>query len=113
MKHAILALALLTAPLTACSSFPTIPASASKIDEQALGSVYAAATLANYAIKASAPTMSKDQALKVKAFKVKVDSAVKAAERAKEIGDAFAYSQAVADATSALNSITANLPKVN
>lgn len=107
MKHIALSLALLTAPLAGCANFPTIPATASKLDEQALGAVYAAATLANYAIIASAPTMSREQALKAQALKVKMDSAVKAAERAKAVGDAFAYSTAIADATGALNAISA------
>lgn len=110
MKHIALALALLTAPLAGCANLPSIPASASKIDEQALGAVYAAGTLANYAIIATAPTMSRDQALKVRAFKAKADAAVMAAEQAKAIGDAFAYAKAVADATSALNSVSAALP---
>lgn len=110
MRHAIIALALLTAPLAACESLPAIPASANRIDEQALGAVYAAGTLANYAITATAPTMSRDQALKAKAFKAKADAAVRAAEQAKAIGDAFGYAKAVADATSALNGVSAALP---
>lgn len=107
MRNQFIALALLTAPLAACGSLPTIPASASKFDEQALGAVYAAATLANYAIAASAPTMSKESALKAKAFKVKLDSAVKAAEHAKSVGDTFTYATAISDATGALNAISA------
>lgn len=107
MKHLVLSALLLTAPLTltACGTIPS--ATASKLDEQALGAVYAAATLANHAITASAPTMSRDQALKAKALKLKMDSAVKAAERAKAVGDAFAYSTAISDATSTLNAISA------
>ena len=108
MKRIALALVLLTAPLTltACETLP-IPASATRIDEQALGAVYAASILANHAITATAPTMTRDQALKAKAFKAKADAAVKAAERAKAVGDALAYTAAISDATSALNAISA------
>lgn len=109
MKHIALTLALLTAPLAGCANFPTIPASASRIDEQALGAVYAAGILANHAIIATAPTMSRDQALKARAFKSKADAAIKAAEGAKAIGDALAYSTAIAEATSALNGVSATI----
>lgn len=110
MKAVFLALTLLSAPfaLTACETLP-IPTSANRIDEQALGAVYAAGILANHAIVATAPTMTRDQALKARAFKARADSAVKAAEQAKAVGDALAYASAIREATSALNGVSATI----
>lgn len=105
MKHLILSALLITAPftLTACE---TVPASVSRLDEQALGTAYAAATLANYTIAATAPTMSREKALKAQALKERYTTAIRKAETAKAIGDALGYRANIADATKAFNAVS-------
>lgn len=77
-----------------------------QIDEQALGVVYAAATLANLSITAAAPSMTVDQAKQAFAIKAKYTAAVKIAERAKATGDAKTYTAKIREATGLFNQVS-------
>lgn len=117
MKRILLPLALaLALPLAACESgLLSNDKSVSEvalqghqqIDEQALGVVYAAATLANLSITAAAPSMTVDQAKQAVAIKARYTAAVKVAEQAKATGDARTYAAKIKEATGLFNQVSA------